>query len=210
MILNLFLVRSLLWFVHCRESHYRNERKHLTIVWRIRKMSVSNASTSKPACAAAAISWRLHSQRAADGDLSEQTRENVDHREVASGKNQGSCNFKMVSSLRASSGGVSRAMPSTRVLARRTVRSTERAATAASTAVCRSVWPWACPETVRRQHALCPAETSGCCPAEGRVASGKVSLQGSGFMSEFVSGGSVNNNSRRHTLLLRVRWFSVG
>ena len=50
--------------------------------------------------------------------------------------------------FRASSGGVSRAMQPTPAPVRRTAWSTAPAATAASTAGCRSAWQWACHEMV--------------------------------------------------------------
>lgn len=57
--------------------------------------------------------------------------------------------FYLVSSLsRASSGGVSRAMQPTPAPVRKTAWSTAPAATAASTAGCRSAWQWECHEMV--------------------------------------------------------------
>ncbi len=64
-------------------------------------------------------------------------------------KNKKSDQMHLLPPVRVSSGGVSRATPPTHVLARKTVWSTERAETAANTAVCRNAWLWACPEMVR-------------------------------------------------------------
>lgn len=57
--------------------------------------------------------------------------------------------------IRVSSDGASRTTRPTPVPARGTASSTERTATAASTAACRSVWLWECPEMVRSKESVC-------------------------------------------------------